>query len=133
MGARERRSRTASITGGLLLAATSIAAASAIDPAESGIAGTLRVWAIGAFIAGLVIALTGALPSAPAETAATPQRPRLRGLLLAGTAALVVMLKLGVDRESSWLTVLVGTVLLIAGVADFVAERRRVRSAPGPD
>lgn len=119
--------------GGLLLAGLSIAAASGIDPAEHGIAGTLRVWAIGTLVAGLVLALMGVLPTAPAWTGATPRRPRLRGLLLAGTAALVVMLKVAVDRESSWLTVLGGTVLLMVGIADFGAERRRVRTAAGED
>lgn|GEM_PF-4565495 len=116
------------ILGGLLLAALSIAAVIAIDPAEGGLAGTVRVWAIGAFVAGLLVTVTGALPSAPAGADAQP-RPRLRGLLLAGTAALVVMLKVGVDRESSWLTVLLGTVLKIAGAADVMAERRRARTA----
>ena len=116
------------ILGGLLLAALSIAAVIAIDPAEGGLAGTVRVWAIGAFVAGLLVTVTGALPSAPAGADAQP-RPRLRGMLLAGTAALVVMLKVGVDRESSWLTVLLGTVLKIAGAADVMAERRRARTA----
>lgn len=115
------------ILGGLL-AALSIAAVIAINPAEGGLAGTVRVWAIGAFVAGLLVTVTGALPSAPAGADAQP-RPRLRGLLLAGTAALVVMLKVGVDRESSWLTVLLGTVLMIAGAADVMAERRRARTA----
>ncbi len=132
MGAPARRRGTASIIGGLLLAALSIATASAIDPAEHGIAGALRVWAIGAFVAGLVIAVMAALPSS-AGAAAARQRPRLRGLVLAGTAALVVTMKVSVDRESSWFTVVVGTVLMSIGVADFVAERRRVRADAGSE
>jgi len=128
----ERRSGTPTIIGGLLLAAVSMVAASAIDPAADGIAGVLRVWAIGGVVVGLVVALMGALPSAPRDAALGP-RPRLRGLVLAGTAALVVTMKVAVGRESSWLTVLSGTVLLAVGLADFAAERRRVRTAAGPD
>ena len=128
MSASGRRSGTPTIVGGLLLAASSIAAAIAIDPAEGGLAGTLRVWAIGTFIAGTVVAISGALPSPPAD--ATRSRPRLRGLLLAGTAALVATLKVSVDRESSWLTVIVATLAMIVGVADVVGERRRVRAQP---
>ncbi len=132
MSAPERRSGIALILGGLLLAVSSIAVASTVGPGEDGMPGTLRVWAVGTLVAGLVVVLMGALPSAPTGAAA-PQRPRLRGLLLAGTAALVVMLKVAVDRDSSWLTVLGGTVLLVAGVADFLAERRRVRAPAGSD
>ncbi|ROR67313.1 hypothetical protein [Agrococcus jenensis] len=127
MRASPRRSRRR-ILGGLLLAALSIAAVIAIDPAEGGLPGTVRVWAIGTFVAGLVVTVTGALPSAPAGADARP-RPRLRGVLLAGTAAFVVTLKVGVDRESSWLTVLLGTSLMTVGVADVVAEHRRARTA----
>ncbi|MGC5077528.1 hypothetical protein [Agrococcus sp. DT81.2] len=130
MGAPARG--TAPVIGGLLLAALAIATASAIDPAEHGIAGAVRVWALGAVVAGLVIAIMAALPS-PSGAAPTPQRPRVRGLLLAGTAALVVTMKVSVDRESSWFTVVVGTALLSIGVADFLAERRRVRNDAGAE
>ena len=64
MSAPPRGSRRL-ILGGLLVAALSIAAVIAIDPAEGGLAGTVRVWAIGGFVAGLVVTVTGA--SVPAR------------------------------------------------------------------